>query len=77
MENSAKNTDIHMSGPVVKKPQLAPKWENNSVQYGKVRGDCFPRIGDRYLQLECKFVFYIVTAGHVRQCPFRSSNTTK
>ena len=47
------------------KPQLTKNGKNNFVQYGKCRTDCCPRVGDRFLQLERKFVFYIVTAGHV------------
>ena len=44
-------------GPVVR--------QNNFIQYGKLCADCCPRIGDRFVQLERKFVFHIVNAGDV------------
>ena len=59
-----KNTVIPTSGPAVRNPQLT-KTGTNSVQYGKLRAFCCSRIFDRILKFERKFVFHIVTAGHV------------
>ena len=49
------------------------EWENNSLQHGKLLSYCCARIVDRFIKLERKFVFHIVTAGY----SFESSNTTK
>ena len=59
-----KNTVIPTSGPAVRNPQLT-KTGTNSVQYRTLRAFCCPRIVDRILKLERKFVLHIVTAGHV------------
>ena len=46
------------------KPTSKPKWHKNPMQHGKLCTDCCPRFIARFFQIECKYVFYIVTAGH-------------
>ena len=62
LENSAKITDNHMSGPVVRN-RIWSKMAENPMQHGKLCAYRCPRIINRFLQLECKCVSYIVNAG--------------
>ena len=53
------------------------QWQKNPVQHGKPCTDRCPRIVNRFLQLECKYVFNFVTAGHVWWLFIKSSHNTK
>ena len=47
------------------KPQLTTNGKESCATLRTLCTDRCPRIVDRFVQLECKYVFYIVTAGHV------------
>ena len=47
------------------KPHLNPNWQKHPMQHGEICTDRCPRILVRFFQLECKYVFNIVTAGQI------------
>ena len=70
--NSAKITDIPMSGPVDKNS----KGQKCPMQHRKLCATRCPRTINRFFQFECKCISCIVTAGHVWWFFVKSNNYT-
>ena len=52
------------------------KMADNPMQHGKLCTDRCPNITNRFFQFDCKFISYIVNAGHDRRLLVMSSNNT-
>ena len=51
-------------------------WQKHPMQHGELCADRCPRIINRFFQFECKYISYIVSAGHVWWIFVTSSNYT-
>ena len=47
------------------KPHLTLEGQNHPMHHGKLCANRCPRISNRFFQFECKYISYIITAGHV------------
>ena len=77
VRETLQRTRLPFEWTIGQKQHLTNKFQKNPMQHGELCADCCPRMIDRFLQLECKYVFYIVTAGHISWATTRSGSRSR